>query len=244
MKIDRKKLIKPAILASSIILLCIPGILKAALIAAGIKSKPLLYDRQETWVLLLEHINIVAISSAISISLAILAGILVTRKNYTYIESAISSMSSLMQTIPPIAVISMAVPLLGFGFAPTMLALAIYGFMPVLNNTIAGIKAIDPAITEAARGMGMTEFQVLTKIELPLAWPLILAGIRTNTVINTGTATLGAVVGAGGLGVIIIAGLTRDNLAMILTGALLSALLAFFADSIFDILLKNNRNNT
>ncbi|MEM5947527.1 ABC transporter permease [Spirochaetia bacterium 38H-sp] len=238
MQTSTKKLISPILLGTILVALTHPESLTAILTFLGFTDKPLIYDRQQLWILLAEHSVLVAISSIISISLAILAGIVATRKNYTYLESALSSLSSLLQTIPPVAVISIAVPLMGFGFLPTITALILYGIMPVLNNTISGLKSIDPTVKEAALGMGMTHAQILIKIELPLAWPVITAGIRTNIIINIGTATLGAVIGAGGLGVIIMAGLIRDNLAMILTGASLSAILAFFADSILELLSR------
>jgi osmoprotectant transport system permease protein len=122
------------------------------------------------------------------------------------------------------------VPLVGFGFKPTVIALFLYGLLPVVRNTIAGIESVDPDVPDAAAGMGMTSLQVLTRIELPLAWPVILTGIRISTIIGIGTATLGATIGAGGLGKPIIAGLIGQNPAYILEGAVLVALFAVIVD--------------
>ncbi len=141
-----------------------------------------------------------------------------------------NDISSLAQTIPPIAVLALAVPFIGFGFKPTVLALFLYSILPIIRNSIAGIESVPPTLIEAATGMGMTRAQVLIKIELPISLRVIMAGIRTSVVINVGTATVGAVVGAGGLGTPIISGLVRENPAFVLEGAIAAALLAFIMD--------------
>jgi osmoprotectant transport system permease protein len=132
-------------------------------------------------------------------------------------------------------VLVLAVPALGFGTAPTVLALFLFSLLPILGNTVAGIDQIDPALLEASTAMGMRDWRRLLVTELPLAAPVIIAGIRTAAVISVGTATIGATIGAGGLGVVIIAGLVRDNLAFVTAGALASATLALLVDWCFSL---------
>ena len=136
------------------------------------------------------------------------------------------------QTIPPVAVLALAVPLLGFGGAPTILALFLYSVLPILRNTTSGLMAVPAEVVEAARGIGMTSFQCLFRVELPLSVRTIMAGIRISVVVNIGTATVGAVVGAGGLGTPIVAGLVRQNPSFVLEGAIAAALLAVIADQL------------
>jgi osmoprotectant transport system permease protein len=132
-----------------------------------------------------------------------------------------------------VAVLALAVPAFGFGFQPTVVALFIYSILPVLNNTISGMEGIPRELTDASRGIGMTKLQILFLSELPLAARVIAAGVRTSVIINIGTATVGAVVGAGGLGVIIIGGLVRDNVAFVFSGAMTAALFALIVDWVF-----------
>jgi osmoprotectant transport system permease protein len=129
-----------------------------------------------------------------------------------------------------VAILALAVPFIGFGFKPTIAALFLYSILPVVRNTISGIEAVPPSLIEAAFGMGMTRLQILFKVEIPLAMKVIMAGIRMSVVMNIGTATLGAIVGAGGLGVPIISGLVRQNPAFVLEGALTVCLLAVITD--------------
>jgi osmoprotectant transport system permease protein len=130
------------------------------------------------------------------------------------------------QTFPPVAVLAVAVPLVGFGEAPTLIALFAYGLLPIFENTIAGLQSCPAAVIEAADGMGMSGRERLFAVELPLAMPLILEGVRLSLVINVGTATIGSTVAAKGLGEVIIAGLLSDNTAFILQGGLVTALMA------------------
>jgi osmoprotectant transport system permease protein len=127
--------------------------------------------------------------------------------------------------------------MVGYGFQPTIIALFIYGLLPIVRNTIAGLESVPSDVKEAAKGMGMSSFQIWYKIELPLSFPLIMAGIRTSTIINIGTATLGATVGAGGLGSPIIEGLGR-NPAYVIEGAILVALFAIIIDSFIEFIEK------
>ncbi|MFP3960526.1 MAG: ABC transporter permease [Spirochaetaceae bacterium] len=192
-----------------------------------------LYSRASLPALLLDHLVLVAVSSVAATAVGVALGIFVTRPPGRDFLSVVQDLSSLAQTFPPVAVLALAVPALGFGFRPTVAALFIYSILPVLNNTISGMEGIPRELTDASRGIGMTKLQILLLSELPLAARVIAAGVRTSVIINIGTATVGAVVGAGGLGVIIIGGLVRDNVAFIFSGAVSAALLALIADWLF-----------
>lgn len=189
-----------------------------------------LYPRETPAVLAWEHLRLVAVSSGMAALVGVLLGIGVTRKGGRPFLPAVEDLVALGQTFPPVAVLALAVPAVGFGFRPALLALFIYGILPVARNAIDGLESVPGEVVDAARGIGMEPLQVLLKVELPLALPVILAGVRTSVVINVGTATIGATIGAGGLGVPIIAGLIGENPAYVLEGALLSALMAIFLD--------------
>jgi osmoprotectant transport system permease protein len=192
-----------------------------------------IYSRAGLPQLLVEHIVLVAVSSVAAALVGISLGVLVTRPPGRDFLSVVQDLSSLAQTFPPVAVLALAVPAVGFGFKPTVVALFIYSILPVLNNTISGMEGIPRELTDASRGIGMTRLQILFLSELPLAARVIAAGVRTSVIINIGTATVGAVVGAGGLGVIIIGGLVRDNVAFVFGGAMTAALFALIVDWLF-----------
>lgn len=189
-----------------------------------------IHPRASLLVLVWEHIQLVAISSGITIIIGIPLGIWVTRPGGRDFLPIVTDITSFGQTFPPVAVLALAVPVLGFGLMPTIVALFLYGLLPVVRNTIAGLRAVPPHLLDAAYGMGMSRLQALFRVELPLSAQVILVGVRISIIINIGTAMIGAVIGAGGLGSPIIAGLVRDNLAFIIEGALPAALLAILAD--------------
>jgi osmoprotectant transport system permease protein len=205
-------------------------LLRALLGALFPNESELIYPRATLIVLLKEHMLLVFFSSLAATVIGLGIGIFVTRPSGRDYLNLVNDISSLAQTIPPVAVLALAVPFIGFGFKPTVLALFLYSILPIIRNSIAGLESLSPNLIEAARGMGMTNMQVLLKVELPLALNVIMAGIRTSVVINVGTATVGAVVGAGGLGTPIISGLVRENPAFVTEGALAAALLAFILD--------------
>ena len=147
---------------------------------------------------------------------------------------AIIGVTAILQTIPSLALFGFLVPIIGIGSKTALVALVIYALLPIVRNVYTGITSVDPAIIEAGSGMGMTPNQVLFKIELPIALPFIMAGIRTATVLTVGIATLATFVGAGGLGDIIYRGLQSYNNALVIAGAVPVALLAI----LFDVLLK------
>jgi osmoprotectant transport system permease protein len=195
-----------------------------------------IYPRASLRVLVKEHLVLVMVSSFLAISIGVPMGIFVTRRSGKEYLKPVDDISSLAQTFPPVAVLALAVPILGFGFKPTVIALFLYSILPILRNTTAGLQAVAPEIVEAGKGMGMTPRQILMKVELPLALRVIMAGIRISVVINIGTATIGAVVGAGGLGQPIISGLVRENPAFIIQGAVTAALLSLLADQMLGLL--------
>ena len=189
-----------------------------------------IHPRASLLILVWEHIQLVAISSGITIVIGVPLGIWVTRPSGRDFLPIVTDITSFGQTFPPVAVLALAVPVLGFGMIPTIVALFLYGLLPVVRNTIAGLRAVPPDLLEAAYGMGMGRWRALVRVEIPLSAQVILAGVRISVIINIGTAMIGAVIGAGGLGSPIIAGLVRDNLAFIIEGALPAALLAIIAD--------------
>jgi len=157
---------------------------------------------------------------------AVALGIFVTRRAGAQFLPLSRTLVNIGQTFPPVAVLAVAVPLVGFGQAPTLIALFAYGLLPIFENTIAGLESCPPPVLEAADGMGMSGWQRLRQVELPLALPLILEGVRLSLVINVGTATLGSTVAARGLGEVIIAGLLSNNTAFVLQGGLVTGLMA------------------
>jgi osmoprotectant transport system permease protein len=178
----------------------------------------------------MQHLALIGISSSLTIVVGLPLGVFVTRSHGKPLLPLTSDITALGQTFPPVAVLALAVPLTGFGLKPTVLALFLYGLLPVVRNTIAGLTAVPQDTRDAARGLGMTGTQILLKVELPLAARVILAGVRISVVINVGTAMIGAVIGAGGLGSPIVAGLIQDNLAFVVEGALPAAMLALLLD--------------
>ncbi|MEY9787222.1 osmoprotectant transport system permease protein [Sinorhizobium fredii] len=161
-------------------------------------------------------------ATVVAVSLAIL----VTREAGVEFLPLSRSLVNIGQTFPPVAVLALAVPIFGFGEKPTLIALFLYGLLPIFENALTGLTTLPPAVIEAARGAGMTERQRLVQIELPLALPVILTGIRLSVVISLATATIGSTVAAKTLGEIIIAGLQSNNLAFVLQGGLIVAALA------------------
>lgn len=178
--------------------------------------------------LLQRHLVLVLISEVAAICVAVPMGVIATR--YERAKGTILSLGNVAQTIPPLAIIALAFPILGLGYLPSVVALFIYALLPVLTNTIAGIESVDEGVINAARGMGMTQNERLRKIELPLALPVIFAGIRTSTIINVGTAYLAFFIGGGGLGVWVISGINLFNMPQVVAGAVPGALLAISLD--------------
>ena len=187
---------------------------------------PPIYDQGNLLSLALAHLGTVILAGAASTLVAVGLGILVTRPSGQEFLPLSRTLVNIGQTFPPVAVLAVAVPLVGFGEKPTLIALFAYGLLPIFENTIVGLQTTPASVLEAASGMGMSAWQRLYSIELPLAMPLILEGIRLSLVINVGTAAIGSTVAAKGLGEVIIAGLLSNNAAFILQGGLVTGLMA------------------
>jgi osmoprotectant transport system permease protein len=172
------------------------------------------------------HLLIVFLAAIASTIVAVSLGIFVTRPAGAEFLPLSRSIVNIGQTFPPVAVLALAVPVVGFGATPTLIALFLYGLLPIFENTLSGLGGVPPQVLDAARGMGMNERQRLLGVELPLALPVVLEGIRLSVLINLGTATIGSTVAAKGLGEVIIAGLLSDNTAFVLQGGLVVGLMA------------------
>ncbi|MFC4402277.1 osmoprotectant update ABC transporter permease/substrate-binding subunit OpuFB [Gracilibacillus xinjiangensis] len=184
--------------------------------------------QDQLWQALLEHIQISFIALLFAVVISIPLGIYLTKREK--IAEPIIGITAVLQTIPSLALLGLFIPLFGIGKIPAIIALILYALLPVLRNTYTGIKEVDASLIEAATAMGMNTSRRLIKVELPLAMPVIMAGIRTSMVLIVGTATLAALIGAGGLGDIILLGIDRNNTSLIILGAIPAALLAIFFD--------------
>jgi osmoprotectant transport system permease protein len=178
--------------------------------------------------LTLRHVTLVAISLLVAILIAVPLGLILERAAGRA-EAAIRAVG-VLQTLPGIALLAFMIPLLGIGVLPALVALVLYSLYPIVRNTYTGVRDADPAAVAAARALGMTDAQILRQVRLPLAAPVIMAGIRTAAVIDVGTATLAAFIGAGGLGEPIVSGLALSDTRMILSGAVPAAILAVLVD--------------
>lgn len=197
-------------------------------------AKEVVYHRASLASLLGHHLLVVSVAALITIVGGMLAAIAVTRERGRDFLPLVAQVASLGQTFPPVAVLALAVPALGFGTLPIIVALVLYGTLPIVRNTLGGLQEVDKEVKSSAIAMGMTPWQVLRQVELPLAAPVILAGVRTSITINISTAAIGATVGARNLGDPIIAGIVNGNMAYIVQGALTIALLALTVDSLFE----------
>ncbi|PRD44296.1 ABC transporter [Phyllobacterium phragmitis] len=189
-------------------------------------NAPVIYNHGSLLTLTLQHLRIVFIATSAAAAVALALAILVTRPIGAEFLPLSRSLVNIGQTFPPVAVLALAVPAIGFGEKPTLIALFLYGLLPIFENALTGLTNLPVAVVEAARGVGMNERQRLVKVELPLALPVILAGIRLSVVISLATATIGSTVAAKTLGEVIIAGLISNNLAFVLQGGLIVGILA------------------
>ncbi|MTH47945.1 ABC transporter permease [Intestinirhabdus alba] len=196
-------------------------------------SRPV-YQQESFVALALAHFWLVGISSLFAVAMGVGAGIAVTRPWGAEFRPLVETIAAVGQTFPPVAVLAIAVPAMGFGQQPALIALILYGILPVLQATLAGLGAVSPEVMSVASGMGMSRGQRLWRVELPLAAPVILAGIRTSVIINIGTAAIASTVGVSTLGTPIIIGLSGFNTAYILQGGLLVALAAIVVDRLFE----------
>jgi len=189
-----------------------------------------------------EHLILVLISMAIAVAIGVPLGLMIVGR--PRFRAAALAVASVLQTIPSLALFGFLIPLPflgGIGARTAIVALVLYALLPILRNTYVGLTSVDPAILEAAEGMGMTEQQILFRVRLPLASSFIMAGIRTATVITIGVATIAAAIGAGGLGTFIFRGVAMVSDAVILAGAIPAAILALLADFLLGLLERRLR---
>ena len=197
------------------------------------QNAPAVYNQGSLLMLTVQHLATVAAATVAATVVAVGLAILVSRPFGAEFLPLSRSKVNIGQTFPPVAELALAVPVFGFGEKPTLIALFLYGLLPIFENTLTGLSNLPQPVMEAARGTGMTGFQRLLKIEFPLALPVILAGIRLSTVISLATATIGSTVAARTLGEVIIAGLQSNNLAFVVQGGLIVGALAVL---IYDML--------
>jgi osmoprotectant transport system permease protein len=217
------------------------ALLLVALIAAMPFSAPLfsrlfpgdphpLYTRASFFELTAAHCQLTASSSLIAATIGIGLAIFVTRDSGREFSAIVSAIAAVGQTFPPVAVLALAVPLLGYGAAPALAALTLYAILPILDGALSGLSNVPASARDSATGLGFAPSELLWRIELPLALPFILAGLRNAVIINIGTATIGSSVGALSLGSPILEGLSASNPAYVLQGAVVVALLAVTVD--------------
>ncbi len=220
--------------ALATLVLCMPQL--APLFAALFPQldRPV-YVQQSFVELLLAHGLLVAASSIVATALGMAIGVFVTRRAGRDFRPLFDSLLATAQTVPPVAVLAICAPLIGYGFWPAFIALALYGVLPIAQATAAGLGAVPRSLHEAALAFGMPWHQRLTWVELPIAAPHIVAGVRTSTLINIGTAAIASTVGANTLGTPIIVGLAGFNTAYVLQGALVVGLLALVVDQAFEL---------
>ncbi|MCP8618141.1 ABC transporter permease [Salirhabdus salicampi] len=186
----------------------------------------------------MQHLTISFVSVILGALLAIPLGVYLTKIRTKAIRNVIFNTANVFQTVPTIALLAIMIPVLGIGMKPAIFALFLYSLLPLLRNTYAGIESVDPDVIEAARGMGFNTFQRLFQIEIPLAFPYIMSGLRITTVYIISWTTIAAVIGAGGLGGLIIAGLGFNDKFLIFTGTIMAVLMALLAEFLMGKLEK------
>ncbi|GAA5090014.1 hypothetical protein GCM10023210_15560 [Chryseobacterium ginsengisoli] len=194
----------------------------------------LVEQQHKIFIQVIQHLGLTFIALLFAIAIGLPLGILISRKKK--LATPILTVAGILQTIPSIALLGFMIPVFGIGPQPAIVALLIYALLPIIRNTYTGISGVNGNVIEAAKSLGMTKSQLLLKVELPLAMPVIVAGIRTAAVINVGVATLASFVAAGGLGEFIFGGISLNNSNMILAGAIPAALLAIIVDQIIAVI--------
>jgi len=194
----------------------------------SIVARMLTYER--VFRVIREHMGLLLVSMIAATIVGVGGGIMISRPKLYRVGRIIENVVNVGQTVPSLAILALFYTVLGLGFNVAVFALFLYSILPILRNTFAGIDGVESNIIEAARGMGMSPYRVLTKIELPIAFPIIVAGIRTAVVINIGAATLATFIGGGGLGDLIVTGLSVHRDMIIVAGATIAALTAILLD--------------
>ncbi len=196
------------------------------------------YTQEPFAQLLWQHCALVGVSSFFSVVVGTAVGIWITRPMGQPFKPVVETVVSMGQTFPPVAVLALAVPAVGFGELPALIALALYGLLPVVQATVSSLQSVPEAVRQSASGIGMSAWQRLVQVEVPLALPVWLSGVRTSVIINIGTAAIASTVGAKTLGSPIIVGLGGFNTAYVLQGALLVGMLAVVTDMGFERLAR------
>ena len=197
------------------------------------------FSLAELWQMLLTHLWLSGLALLAAVAIAVPAAVLFARRQRA--AEAVLQFTNILQTIPSLALLGLLIPFVGIGSPPVLIALTLYALLPIFQNTYLGLTQIDQSIQDAYTAFGLSRWQSLWRIELPMALPAMISGIRTAAVLIVGTATLAALIGAGGLGNLILLGIDRNNMTMTFTGALLSALLAVGVSSIIGLLQKSRR---
>jgi osmoprotectant transport system permease protein len=226
MRLSVGLIVRLAVLALLVAFVVTPQSFEWAFLPLTKNSQPAIYVQNSLLSLTLSHLQFVGLATLASTVVAVGLAILVTRPFGADFLPLSRSLANIGQTFPPVAVLALCVPILGFGAGPTLVALFLYGLLPIFENALTGLTTLPPSVTEAARGVGMTGGQRLLGVELPLATPVILAGIRLSVVISVATATIGSTVAASTLGEVIIAGLLTSNIAFVAQGGLVVGVMA------------------
>ncbi len=184
----------------------------------------------------LEHLQLILIPLGLAIAIAFPVGIIITRPRFRRYTGQVMGIFNAGQTIPPLAVIAVLFPFLGLDYRPALIALTIYALLPIARNTLAGMAGVPQEVKEAARGMGMTEWEILKQVEIPLSMPVVMAGIKTSAVLTAGTAALAALVGGKGMGAVIFAGINFFRVELILAGTLNIGIIAVLLDRLLTII--------
>lgn len=235
-------LLRLALLALVAAFVLAPGAFAPLLAPFAPPGGPVIYDRASLASLTLAHLALVVGAIVPSTLLAVATAVFVTRPMGAEFLPMSRALANAGQTFPPVAVLALAVPLLGFGAWPTLLALFLYGLLPIFENALAGLRLVPASVGLAASAMGMTGGQKLRRVELPLALPLILEGVRISAVVALSTATIGSTVAARSLGEVIIAGLNSSNLAFVMQGGLLTGALAVLIYDGFGLLIARSQS--
>jgi len=193
-----------------------------------------MFDRSPPYIL--EHVQLVLIPLGIATAVAFPIGVLLTRPRFRRYTDRVMGIFNAGQTIPPLAVIAVFFPFFGLGYRPALIALTIYALLPIARNTLAGMSSVSPEVKEAARGMGMTEWQILNQVEIPLSLSVVMSGIKTSAVLTAGTAALAALVGGKGMGAVIFAGINFFRMELILAGTLYIAIIALAIDRLLSFI--------
>lgn len=196
----------------------------------------LLANGPAVWRLSVQHVEIAGLSCLLAILIAFPLGVLLSRVRW--LTGPVLGTAGIFYTVPSLALFALLIPILGLGMKPTVLALVLYSQLTLIRNTAVGISEVDPALVEAARGMGMTGAQRFWRVEMPLAVPVVLAGVRTATAMAIGLTTIAAYIGAGGLGVLIFQGISTAHTDQVLAGALVVSAIALVADLLLALLQR------